>query len=321
MTQPLSAVLLAGRIRSAPFDEGFGLHVLGLPLGPRGTLLDTWVAALSKLNGLREIKAVVNTAADVESVQASQSLEEHSDVQPDLRIVAEPAPWRGAAGILRDVTRHLPETAIVIACEAKRLPLTTLQSLMTPFRHGEAQLAGVVGIFADSQPAGVYAFRRTAIDLAPPIGYYDMKEQFLPALARHDKKVVTAQLTGELCRLSDLDSYLIAVRKSLANGEARQSWVRISPRASVSGSAVLDGFCVVEDGAVIEDGAVVHDSVILRGATVGGGAVVSECVAAPLAVVEPRSRVVRQYITGPSARQTTRAASPVKPAFHNQLAR
>jgi NDP-sugar pyrophosphorylase family protein len=147
------------------------------------------------------------------------------------------------------------------------------------------------------EPAGVYAFSRETLDLVPRIGYFDLKEQFLPAMSKAEQRVMTARLGDSVHRIRDLSSYLNAVKQSMMIESGQQAATRIAPRASVSGSAVLDGVCVVEHGAVVEDGAVVHDSVILWGATVGGGSVVSGSVIGPLAAVEPRTRVIRSLIT------------------------
>lgn len=313
MNQPFCSVLLAGRIRSSSLQQALDVHVLCLPIGRRGSLLDAWVRTLSAIEGMVDVQAVVNTGQDVESIRATTIAHALTDDgMTSVRIVAEPAPWRGAGGIVRDVTRDLPDNAIVIACEAKRLPPGSLRVLVEPFETDHEAIGGVVGICSDGEPAGVYAFRRRALELIPDIGYYDMKEQFLPALAVNGINVVTARLPDDACRLNDLENYLIAVRKSLANGERGGTFIRASDQASISGSAVLEGACIVEAGAVIEDGAVVHDSVVLWGATVGGGAVLSQSVAGPLAQIEPRSRVIREVVARPAAALHQKGAAQIR---------
>jgi NDP-sugar pyrophosphorylase family protein len=165
------------------------------------------------------------------------------------------------------------------------------------------ELGGVVGVSGNDEPAGVYVFIRRMLDYVPRIGYFDLKEQFLPALAKDGVAVAPVWLGERMIRLRDRASYLAAVRRSLQGGDDPKRARRVSPRASVSGSAMLDGFCVVEDGAVIEDGAVVHDTVVLNGATVGGGAVVSRSIVGPLAAVAPRRRVVREIVFDAAARR------------------
>lgn len=305
-TRTLSAVILAGRLRQAPLQESLNLHLLCLPVGRSGTLLEAWLAILRAVPELQQIRVVVNTAEDATAVRAVLPRELRGPTaRPAIEVMAEPRSWRGAGGIVCDVIDGLPDDAIVIVCEGTRLPPESIDPLLSAMAvSGETAPTGAVGVTGDDAPAGVYAFRRKALKLVPRVGYYDLKEQFLPAMAEENQQVVVARLGDQTYRLRDLESYLSAVRSSLERGQPASSGhvlgagdvpsaLRVSARASVSGSAVLDGFCIIEPGAVIEDGAVVHDSVVLWGATVGGGSVVSRSVIGPLASVDPRSRVIR----------------------------
>src|SRR5438046_115819 len=107
MNRPLSAVVLAGRIRPTPLSQALDVHVLRLPVGPRGSLLDSWMSTCATISGIGEIRIVVNAPADVESVGASVPTAKPDVQEHPLRIMAEPAAWRGAGGILRDVTADL----------------------------------------------------------------------------------------------------------------------------------------------------------------------------------------------------------------------
>lgn len=308
----MSAVILAGRLRQATLEESLNLHVLCLPVGRSGTLLEAWLGLLREVPNLGQVRVVVNTEEDAAAVRGVLPREFRDSVTmraaaadsvalPNVEVMAEPASWRGASGIVRDVTNGLPDDAIVLVCEGARLPPVSLDPMVKAMTDGapDEQPAGVVGICHGDSPAGVYAFRRKAMRLVPKVGYFDMKEQLLPSLAKAGERVIIAPLTGEVSRLSDLEAYLATIRGSLNDGEGA-SPQRVSSRASVSGSAVLDGFCIIEPGAVVEDGAVVHDSVVLWGATVGGGAVVSRSIVGPLANIEPRARVVRAIVARPN---------------------
>ena len=145
------------------------------------------------------------------------------------------------------------------------------------------------------QPAGVYAFRRSAIEHIPAVGYYDMKEQFLPALRAGGSRVRALDLgDGPRILIRDRVTYLEAVQETM--GGADDDGHRITPGASVSGSSIVEGACIIASAAVIEGGAVVHDSVVLAGATVGGGAIVSRSVVGPLVEVAPRAQVLRKVV-------------------------
>jgi hypothetical protein len=303
LPRPVAAVLLAGAIRPSILCAALDIHVLCLPVRRSGCLLDAWLDVLGEIPELGEVLVVVNTQREVEAVNRSARISNGRIAYGmAVRTIAEPAAWRGAGGILRDVTRDLSSRSIVLACEAKRLPPSSVLPLVEPFEDDLAP-AGVIGVCGRDEPAGVCAFDHSTLDLAPRIGYFDMKEQFLPAICTAGGRVITASLGDQVWRLNDLDSYLTTVRQSLRN-QGDDAVHRVSPQASVSGSAVLNGFCIVEAGAVIEDGAVVHDTVLLGGGTIGGGAVVSRSVIGPLAQVEPRSRVVGEFVTSPQLRHS-----------------
>lgn len=309
MDRPLTAVLLAGTLRPSPLREALDVPALCLPMGREGTVLDVWLEALADIDGLDDVRIVVNTERDVEAVEAcherARSLPARRRRPGHVKGIAEPASWRGAGGILRDVTGDLDEAAMVMAIEANALPPFSLAPLR---RAWQSDMAGIVGVCGRDEPAGVYAFARRTFSVVPPVGYFDLKEQFLPALAAEGTAVGTARLGKHLLRLFDRSEYLTAARRSLgASGGAKRS-LRLSPHASVSGSAVVDGCCIIEDGVLVEDGAVVHDSVLLSGATVSGGAVISRSVIGPLATISARSQVIRQVVPGSPRRVAERAS-------------
>jgi len=256
------------------------------------------------------VRVVLNTVADVETVRsASHLMNDRSWMSTtNVQAVAEPAAWRGAGGILHDVTRDAPASSIVLAIEALTLPPDSLQPMVSAMVDG---LSGLVGVVGEDEPSGVYAFSHQSLAQVPSVGYYDMKEQLLPSMTERGERVGVLPIASRLVRIRDRRSYLSAVRRSLevttaesidSGGAAVRKWRhRVSPAASVSGSAILCGCCVVEGGAVVEDGAVVHDSVILDGATIGGGAIVSRSIIGPLATVDPRNRFVRQVVHDPAA--------------------
>lgn len=310
MDRPLTAVLLAGTLRPSPLREALDVPVLCLPMGKEGTVLDAWLTALAEIDGLDDVRIVVNSERDVEAVEACHRASPapgRSGPRPGrVKAIAEPASWRGAGGILHDVTGDLPEEAIVIVGEANALPPSSLAPMRAAWRDGSS---GIVGVCGTDEPAGVYAFARHTFGVVGPIGYHDLKEQLLPALASGGAAIRTAYLGERLLRLYERAEYLAAVRRSLApDGEATKV-VRRSPQASISGSAILEGCCIIEDGVLVEDGAVVHDTVLLSGATIGGGAVVSQSIVAPLSAVHPRSQIVRQVFRGVPERVVEVAAA------------
>jgi len=288
--------MLAGLLRPSPLREGIDIPALCLPMGRKGTLLDTWLNVMRRVPGLDDIRIVVNSKADLATVTklASASTVTAEDGTPiSIRTIAEPTAWRGTTGLVRDVTVDLKIEDIVIVIEAHCLPPESVRPVIDRLQPSRA---GVVGISGLDQPSGVYALRIDAVRITPPNGYMDFKEQFLPRLTENGMRLTTARLSDRLVRLWDRESYLEAVHVSLDGSRGKDGEPRVSNQASVSSSAALDGFCIVEPGAVVEDGAVVQDSVILAGATVGGGAIVSKTVVGQRATIAPRTVVVRQTI-------------------------
>ena len=96
--QTLTAVILAGRIRRASLESVLNLHVLCLPVGRQGTLLDAWLAKLSEVPNLSEIRVVVNTQEDAAAVLGVLPREyRRADCALRVDVQAEPTSWRGAS--------------------------------------------------------------------------------------------------------------------------------------------------------------------------------------------------------------------------------
>jgi len=293
MKRSIYAILLAGRLRPSPLVELLETPVICLPVGRRGSLLDAWMDVLHKLPALEQVQVVVNTVSEVQAVEAMAGIGSAYEALDDsVHVIAEPAPWRGAAGIVRDVATDLPDDALVLICEAKRLPPCTLEPMLDIPFDGEGAVSGMVGICGSDMPLGVYIFNRNALNIIPEIGYFDLKEQLLPALRRAGQRVGAVRIGQGVWRLNDLDSYLECVRQSFALSDSGgECHTRIAASACVAPTASLVGHCIVEPGAVIADGAVIHDSVVLWGAMVGESALVTRSVVGSLATVEPHAQV------------------------------
>lgn len=289
----ITAVLLAGTIRPTPLRAAVGVPTVCLPVGDAGSVLHAWWKSLRTVDGLARVIVVVNSSEDVASV--TQLVERDGGLGfpgAKLEVIVEPASWRGAGGILRDVTEGLDEAQMVLAGEASVLPPTSLAPLVEVMG---AEDAGAVGIGPEDEPTGISAFRRGALMNVPTVGYHDLKEQLLPKLAERGAVVRAARFEHGAQRMRDRAGYLEAVACSLRAVDHAQ---RVSSGASISGSAILDGFCIIEPGAVVEDGAVVHEAVVMSGATISGGAVVTQSVVAPLGTVTARERVIRNVVGG-----------------------
>ncbi len=321
MTVSFTSVMLAGTLRPTPLREALDIHVLCLPMSSEQTLLDTWQSRLAEIEGLSEVRIVVNTEQDAVSV--NQAAERSSFTGSDhlsLHITAEGTSWRGAGGILHDVTENLPPETIVLCVEANTLPPVSLAPLIEPLLDQQADtLDGVVGINDVDEPAGVYAFTRRAIELIPSVGYHDIKEQFLPDIHQKNLRIVTARLGERTLRLRDRKGYLTGVRQNMGAIQNNTTGKSVSYEAQVSDSALIDGCCIIEPEVVIQDNAVVHDSVVLSGARIDKGAIVSRSIVGPSARISSNARIVRQVIASPEAKKISKSTSSKKVKSHQKV--
>jgi len=284
----ISAILFGGTLRATPLREAIGCPTLALPIDADRTLADVWLERLIDDGGVDEVRSVLNSSEDVDAV--IEAVADHRiSGDASFRGLADPASWRGAGGIVYDVTRDMESTEIVIVAEGHRLPPMSLQPVLDAF--SDATIDGVVGVCGQDEPAGVYAFRRHAVDTVSDVGYCDLKEQMLPALREVGHELIAVHLGPRpTTPIRDRSTYLRAVREALRPTEANTFVVASS--AQVDSTALLDGICLLGDRVTVDAGAVVHNAILLPDAFIGAGAVVSESVVGPAGRVETGGRLV-----------------------------
>jgi hypothetical protein len=294
MSAPITIIMLAGSLRPPLFREQIGIPRLCLPLDSRTTVLGRWSRAFATMPGKRDIKIVLNSDTAAGQVDAFLALDrEISATHVSMRVIVEPTAWRGPAGIIADVTSDVPPDGLVVAVEANGVAPASLAPLLEPLERGEAD--GVIGSAPDGAPNGLCALRRRLFEVAPAVGYFDLKEQMLPAINRAGSRIVPVAFDDPCIRIRDRRSYLGAVRHCVGAPSRVRSDAKF-PAARIEARVRLFGSCVIEGSASVESEAVVHDSVVMRGARVGAGAVVSRSVIAPGATVENGRRVVREVV-------------------------
>lgn len=305
LSRPYLLVLLAGALRPSPLRKQIGVPILSLPITAKRSLLDAWLSAIEATAARNlGVRIVVSSPEDEqvmrrmlrERVQTRQRTPSETDV------IVDPSEWRGPAGLLHDIARQskIENDTIVVAAEAAVYPPSTLDPLL--LRRANPSLAGAIGADDRNRPAGVYAFSAETIGRIPAIGFHDIKEQLLPSLYQSGERIPCVRIVPEVLRLRDRDTYLKAVRESLASHSAL---IDQSPDAHVSASATLSGACIIGSGVRIEDGALIHDSVLMPGSRIGGGAVVARGIVGPDAHLHARS-VVRSAVVVRTARPIPR---------------
>jgi lipopolysaccharide/colanic/teichoic acid biosynthesis glycosyltransferase/ADP-glucose pyrophosphorylase len=152
--------------------------------------------------------------------------------------------------------------------------------------------------------AGIYLFERAALERIPEGVYFDLKEQFLPALLRDELKVHAHPMQGYLRELNSAADYLLAhfdfcngrtgssrIGEELADGVWVQGEVDMAPDVLVVGPVVLGPGVQVRSGARL-----IGPVVVGRGSEIGEGAQIREAVLGEDVRIGPRSRVERSIL-------------------------
>jgi NDP-sugar pyrophosphorylase family protein len=180
---------------------------------------------------------------------------------------------------LRDACLDIGSEQTILVCESARFVDTDLAAMLAA--HSTTGAVVTVACNLDRTPAGIYLIERPALDLIPPIGFMDLKEQWLGKVIAAGHKVFAHRFElGTSHALRTREQFLAAVRA--ANGGthvgSRQDGRVVSTTASVHAAATL------------------WDSVVMGGATIEAGAVVVRSVIGPGALVRSSDVIVDQVV-------------------------
>lgn len=277
-------IVLAGGLRPSPVAAVAGLPVLDLMLTPSRSALDLWCARFQELDthaGL-SVRVVYDASTPAPAAPAAAGT-------LDVRVEREPRPYRGPAGIVRDLVTDVPAAAHVLVVEGGRYLASSLANLVS--RHHARGGDVTVVCNADRSPAGVYLVRRAALDLVTANGFMDLKEQWLPRVVQAGLGVWVHDLVqGEAYPLWSREQFLRASRAAMSS--PRDIGPYVVTQGTPEASRVDAQWCCVAAGAEVADGAAIHESIVMRGAAVGVGAVVARSIVCPGAVIQPGARVV-----------------------------
>ncbi|MFQ5427456.1 MAG: sugar transferase [Thermodesulfobacteriota bacterium] len=151
---------------------------------------------------------------------------------------------------------------------------------------------------------GIYVVNTRALSLVEGEGYFDIKEQLVPAMKKAALPVYMHRLDGLIRTIESVDDYYNFHRSRILEGHVPSGFkevganvwvgrdVAISPRSYLLGPAVIGDNCVVRDHAqvigpvilgsdcFIDEGAIVRESILWKSTEVRGGASLFYCVAA-----------------------------------------
>ena len=121
------------------------------------------------------------------------------------------------------------------------------------------------------------------MERVPKVGYYDLKEQLIPALAQAGHAIRPVSLMPRHIRMGDLEGWLAAIR-FMGGG--------VHPDAQVATDVRMEGTVCVLKQASIEPGASIRDSMIMEGACVESEAVVARSVVGPGMKIKKGNRII-----------------------------
>lgn len=175
-----AVVLLAGSVRANQLRKATGRCALEMPVGNNRSVLDCW---REQLVTMAEQLGIDNLPVRVMVDQASgmtPGVSRHGPVQ--LSIEIDPGEFRGTGGLLSDVAREYRDDDLILATHASQLLFEPLAGLAEAMAEVEADVSMVCS--AEGTPSGLMLLRCGCLRDINPVGFVDLNEQALPAIAR-----------------------------------------------------------------------------------------------------------------------------------------
>lgn len=286
-----AVVLLGGSVRAGRLSAGIGRSALDLPVEKNRCVLDLWqtqAARLAAALGLRGLPVRVFIDQASEMPRPAPSVAE-----VNVQFERDPLDFRGTAGVLHDHSRAYDPDDLLLVGNAAQILLEPLTALV-----GElAMRGGSISLVAHDEgiPSGLMLIRRGCLDEIAPIGFVDLKEQALPAIAAKHGVTVLRRSNPTGLPIRTLEDYISA----LQHYHRRLAGV---PDEDPFAEDWRPTFSIVEEGATIAPDARVHDSVVLRGGRLDRGAVAVHSLICPGGVVPAGGMAVYQVVSGNEGR-------------------
>ena len=302
----MDLVVLAGTIGS---DVGWarGYPRPLLPLGDGRTLM---AALLERFDTYPDALSAICANGHADHIEAHLSV---LGRQKPLILLEEGVPL-GTAGCLRKCAPHLKSDTFCLAggsvwladdpqwmLEQHRISGNAITAFCTQSRSWNGESTRRL------TPAGIYCCERTALQHIRSTGYFDLKEQWVPALRKAGLRVgaiAVSPNTGEVRTwpryaqvLSDsISSARLEVQgfRSPAPGVWIGSGAKIAATARIAGPVLLGRGCVVESGALLVGPLVLGD-----GCRIGANALL-ERVVAPGKIAFPKGAAVSDRVVASS---------------------
>lgn len=281
-----AVVLLGGTVRPTALRKMVGRFVLELPVDGHRNILECWheqVAAMIEYFGHESLP--VRIMID----HATPPPEKTHWRQPtELRVERDPLEFRGTGGLLHDLARDYDDDDLLLVASAAQILLEPLPVVADAL----VSIEGDVRILAqhDGTPSGIMLVRCGCLRSIPNVGFIDLKEQALPAIAKDHKVMLVRRGQVTSLPIRTLSGYLDALREY--HRRVRDLSGRNEPMEDWQPT-----FRVVEDGAQVSSDAVIHDSVVLSGGVVESEAVLVRSVVCPAGRIGPGWWAVDRLVT------------------------
>ena len=289
-TDQLTVILLAGRVGQNPFADGIGRSVLDMPVARGRRVLDVWAercAALAEQSGGAGL--VVRIAVDQDGAAPDVAIPP-SGGGVQFQVVRDVAEYRGTAGVVKDLTRDLKDSDLVLVASANQVQREPFGRFL-PDLIAAGEGVSMVPHGA-SELAGAFLLRRSRLRGVPDVGFVDLKEQAIPDAVGSGPLRVSRRPRGSSLPVRTLDEYVAALRAMHAPGGFEDAGAGPEDPFAESWQP---RFSIVEEGADVASDAVLQDSVVLAGGRVESGAVVARAVVCPGGVVR-RGQTVAETV-------------------------
>jgi hypothetical protein len=261
-----------------------------MPLERDRTLLQAWLELITSTSALDDSNILIACNSEKDRAWFAAETRRFTSIDQCPRVVVDPRPHRGVAGMLVDLRGETSNAASLVVVELNSLPPSGLGPLFAESPSANATPSMRIGVGPDARWTGVYRLDAGLLDHVTPRGYVDLKEQFIPQLLARGYRIDAADFTDTPVQISERRDYLRAVR----------IW-RSRMGLAAEHSNEVSGFSVVCPGVDVRPGAHIADSAVLPGAVIGEGAVVARSIIGPMIRVPDGSVIVDALLADPSA--------------------
>lgn len=286
----IQPIILAGGLRDVPLEEALGVPLLGLPIQHDRTVVQLWADVLAPFDAIeRPIKVVTSSKKKADRLLPVLAADR-------FRLLTDPFPHRGTAGVLADIRMTLPEMKhsvdYFLVLDQSGCPPRSLGSFLAKLSEGDDI---VIGVSSFDRLAGVLAFKPKVLELVPAVGYQDFKEQTLVIARESGLHIAAHNTTVEAVRIDHLTGVLDSVKY----------WATSAPECEHVSRSFFEGDCSIHESVKASD-AIIVDSICMQGSVIGAGAVVARSIIGPNVTIPEGIRVTDSVVDATTSFESRR---------------